>query len=195
MDYKESDGLNENLSNLAIVETIDITIRRKEPVPNEISNNSYKERKNFKIFRKNKLLPKERRHFIDMELVSVGDGVDNVLVENNTKDKESTQKQLKLMSDIGGVMGDVSGYKPYSISLEDDRDRDVNSFSFGISNEPFHESTLSVPEDDSQNTPAPGNKRKDHETLNGTGDNDDDDDDDLDDDDDDDQPKFAFSRT
>lgn len=195
IDEKESDGLNEGLNNLAIVETIDISIRRRKPVPYEI-NNSYKERKNFKIFRKNILLTNERKTFIDMQPIFVGDGVDNVFIENNTKDKESTQKQLKLMNDIGELMGDVSGYKPYSISLEDAHDRDVDSFSFGIRNEPLHEPTLFVPEDEVQkehdHTLTPGNKRNDNETRNGPVD----DDDDLgEDDDDDDQPKFAFSRT
>lgn len=192
MDEKESDGLNENLNNLAIVETIDISIRRIKPISNEISNNSYKEKKNFKTFRKNKLLTNERRNFIDMRPIFVGDGVDNAFIEKNTKDKENTQKQLKLMSDIGRVMGDVSGYKPYSISLEDDHDPDVDSFSFGIRNEPLHESTLFVPEDDTHrehdHTPTSGIKRNDNETRN-------DSDDDVDDDDDDDQPKFAFTRT
>lgn len=198
MDEKESDGLNENLNNLTIVETIDISIRRRKPVPFEISNNAYKERKNFKTFRKNKLLTNKRRNFIDMQPIFVGDGVDNVFIEKNATDKGSTQNQLKLMNDIGGDMGDVSGYKPYSISLEDDHDHDhdVDSFSFGIRNEPLRESTLFVPEDDIQreydHTPTPGIKRNDNETRD---DRDDDDFDDVDDDDDDDQPKFAFSRT
>lgn len=196
IDEKENDGLNENLKNLAIVETFNVSRRRRELVPIETRNTSYKERKNFKTFRKNKPLENDKRCLIDMQPVLVGDGISNVFIESN-KGKENTQRQLKLMDDIGGVMSEVNGYKPYSISLEEDNDNDVDSFSFQTSIKPIRESTLFVPEDDTQTeyNPTPstsGYMRHKSEVRNAPVHDDDDDDEDLDDDDD--QPKFAFTR-
>lgn len=197
IDEKENGDLNENLKNLAIIETFNVS-RRREPVPIEASNNSYKDRKNFKTFKKNKPLANDKRHLIEMQPVLVGNGISNVFIENN-KDKEYMQKQLKLMDDIGVVMNEVNGYKPYSISLEDDDDKDVDSFSFQTSMKPLPESTLFVPEDDTQteynrSLSTSGYELPKSEVHNTPVNDNQEDEEDLDDDDDDDQPKFAFSR-
>ena len=188
-----SQDIHDGLTNLAIVELVDIPLRsRKEQqlqqLPN--SNMAWRDRKDFKKFKKNiPLKSRVSRSFVEMELVDVdarapgSNSKRNVTIsqtmEELLRQEQRNRKQVvDLAKDFDGAMEDINGFNPGN---DDDGDNDNDSFSFR--NNSANQS-LFVSEDSQMNERNVGrvntNSRKvDYES---------------DDDSDDDQPKFGFSK-
>ena len=115
---EESDEVFENLSNLAIVEVVDVPIRRRKNVNKD---NVKTEGKNFKKFVKS--VPAKRqvlRPHIDMVI----EDTTNLLLP------KPKQKQTTMDEDFNGVMSDVRGYEPTLFVMDDDSEEESATQSF-----------------------------------------------------------------
>ena len=170
----DHDEVNEKLSNLAVVETMEVPPRKHI----ETDNNNYEGRVNFKKFKKNlKLGSVVTRSFVGF-------------TESNEESKPVPVNEInldpeeKMAQDFNGVMNDISGYNPNQNEFQEaDEDSDENGFSFSLGRQ---NSGLFV-EADSQKTEKPVTRTRKVQTKPVS-------EDDEDDEDEDDVPKFTFSR-
>lgn len=173
------DSLGEKLGDLAIVETVEMVLRKAPPESD--SSSRYKGRKNFKSFKKN--LPVKSnmtRSFIDVEAVKIDNEVQFISSykgQNKMAYAEAENAQKKLSTDFRGVMDDVRGFvPPTSTSVNEENVPDEDSFSFKS-----REQSLFVADDESQ--PTLRSVNVDYKAV------------DEEDDSDDDQPRFTFRRS
>lgn len=170
----DHDEVNERLSNLAVVETMEVPPRKHVETDN---NNNYEGRVNFKKFKKNiKLGSVVTRSFVGF-------------TESNEESKPvpvgetNLDPEEKMAQDFNGVMNDISGYNPNQNDFQDEEeDPDENGFSFSLGRQ---NSGLFV-EADSQTTEKPVTRTRKVQTKPVSEDDDDEDEDDV--------PKFTFSR-
>lgn len=170
---EESEGVAENLSNLAIVEVVNVPIRRRRKEYNEVDTPTTGG-KNFKKFVKS--VPVKRkisRPHIDMVI----EESTNVLLPKR-KNKQTTMDE-----DFNDVMSDVRGYEPNLFVPEDESD--------GAYEESTTQSFLTSQTNASN---ADRKRGRRHQPIDDDDLEDNDDDDDDDDEDDEDQPRFGFSR-
>ncbi|KAG7665663.1 uncharacterized protein J8A68_000869 [[Candida] subhashii] len=164
VDEKE---LQENLSNLAIVEVIDITIRPKRISPiTEDVNEKYKGRKNFKKFHKNISIKSNfARSYVPLETVSV---------DNEVELKSAGGGGHNVAAEFDSFMGQVKGFAPEEpmLFVQEESDSETEEQSV-FRNEP------------------PRSRPNAYEQRNNDNDVEVDDDDDEEEDD---QPRFRFSR-
>lgn len=210
---KDDFDVDEKLGNLAIVETVTIQLRRREPKANSDSN-KYSGRKNFKKFTKNQP-PKSNfaRSYLNLkpaDLNGLSMDYGNEFASNHHAD-ELLNIQKNLSKDFENTMNKVSGYRGLEATdIEDEKSDEEDgseSFSFkgrGLSGQLID--GLFIPDDsqlDSQNPrnnlgftagKAYGVSHHDGWLHNNVKDKSDDNDEDEDDDEDDDEPKFVFTR-
>ncbi|KAI5964551.1 hypothetical protein KGF57_001043 [Candida theae] len=172
---EEPEGVTQNLSNLAIVEVVDIPIRRSRSKYLNGADNVNTEGKNFKKFVKS--VPVKRqvtRPHIDMVI----EETTNLLLPKTKHNRQSTMDE-----DFNGVMSDVRGYEPNLFVADDESDDESTT-------QPFFTSQTNTSSGDGIRG------RRNHVPVNRVDRDDDAGDDDGDDDDDDeeDQPRFGFSR-
>ncbi|KAK6464583.1 hypothetical protein DFJ63DRAFT_81822 [Scheffersomyces coipomensis] len=194
VDELEQDSFADNLSNLAIIETIEIKLRTKEPKEyNSTINKDYNGRKNFKTFKKNQQLKnKVTRSFVEMDTIPVNAEISFVSFKKS--DYEAAEQRLT--EDFGKVMQSVKNIDPVknTLFIDDDDDDETGSFSFKPNNNNKEKSGSSANslfvDEESQSTaqPVPNRTTTRSTTYRNYYDDDDDDDDD------DDQPRFGFSR-
>lgn len=194
-DGLDEDSLPLNLSNLAIVETIEVKLRKVPVNSDELTSSfteKYKGRKNFKAFKKNmKLKPQVTRTYVGMGSYTVNNEI-NFASENKTAEGvEMLQGERQLTKDFSGHMLDVK-----RIDEDSDENEEVGTETFSFASKRHklrsQEPSLFVDEDSQPQEPTkPRAKSRSvatKTTLSHVHH-------DVDDDDDDNElPRFGFSR-
>lgn len=173
-----AESLGAKLGDLAIVETVEIELRKAPSTPH--TSDRYKGRKNFKAFKKNLAIKSNMtRSFIDLEAVKIDNEVQFITSYDGQSHAEVAKSEQKLSKDFQGIMDDVKGYvPPLSTSPNEEDGPDQESFSFRSG-----EQSLFVADDDSQPTLRSVNLN--HKEVANEEDSDEDDD----------EPKFTFRRS
>ncbi|KAI5968557.1 hypothetical protein CANMA_002302 [Candida margitis] len=177
---EESEGVTANLSNLAIVEVVDVPIRKRQREYEKATNATTTVGKNFKKFVKSVPVKRQQsRPHIEMVI----EETTNVLLPK-PKHKHTTTMD----EDFSGAMSEVRGYEPNTLFVpEDDSD--------GGYEESITQPFLMSQENASSTGRAPRlNYKSNHDDSSDGGGDDNEEEEEDDDDDDDDQPKFGFSR-
>ena len=103
---EDSEGIAENLTNLAIVEVVDVPIRRRRRENNTVATTKGK---NFKKFVKSVPMKRQKsRPHIDMVI----EETTNMLLPKLKQKSKQKQKHTAMDEDFNGVMSDVRGYEP-----------------------------------------------------------------------------------
>lgn len=166
-----NDTVLKDLSNLAIVETVDLPMRKPNKCPNDVDNEKYKGRKNFKKFKKN-VHVKSLRTYVPLETVQPGQNFQ--LLESSETYNAATATEIQLEKNFNGLMNEVTVMgNGLFVGESDTEDTPASIFT---DSRPVHEKESSVPE----------SNRYGFQNISV-----DDDDDDYDDDA---GPKFGFSR-
>ncbi|CAH2354165.1 hypothetical protein CLIB1423_14S03554 [[Candida] railenensis] len=189
-----SQDVHEGLTNLAIVESVDIPLRsRKEQQPQQQqqqpgSNMAWHDRKDFKKFKKNiALKSRVSRSFVEMELVDTDArapgsaprrnvSISQTMEELLRQEQLNKKKVVNLAKDFDGAMEDINGFNPGN---GDDNDNDSFSFRNDSTNQSLFVSEDSQTNEENSGRVNTNNRKVDYES---------------DDDSDDDQPKFGFSK-
>lgn len=169
----KDEEINGGMENLVIVEMVDIPMRN---VPNQVDNDRYAGRKNFKTFKKNmKVKSNVTRSFVDLEDASITEQAD--FVDDIAEPQISAEAQME--NQFNGFIKDVVVPEGNGLFVEDS------------DTEEMPESIFTSRTDSSRTTkPTSRPISKPRRTLY----NNDSDGGDDDDDDDDDGPKFGFTR-
>ncbi|KAI5962981.1 uncharacterized protein KGF55_002773 [Candida pseudojiufengensis] len=183
----------DDLSNLAIVEIVDMPMRNKnlqQPQTDQLSVDINVNVKNFKRFRKNKPPTQHKdRPIIEMTISDT-----NVFIPKSKK------KETTVDNEFEGVMDNVRGYNPTPLFVEDSDNEedeeesgpyDENGMS-SFKNFTSRGSTINTDNETTTNFNSATRITNSNKTPNDKYDDDEEDDDD--DEDNDDQPKFGFSR-
>ncbi|KAK6458311.1 uncharacterized protein RJT20DRAFT_30753 [Scheffersomyces xylosifermentans] len=198
IDDEEEESIRDDLSNLAIVETIEVKLR-EVPNPVEVTksfNEKYKGRKNFKTFQKNiKLKPNVSRTFVEMDTFAVNNEI-NFADFTPQHDSDPSKAEEQLSKDFTGHMSNVKALGYDEENLEEASETE-DQFSFrerngtNTSSEPM---SLFVDEDSQPTAPVKTKARTKRPARTKASYKEDIDDDDDDDADDNDMPRFGFSR-
>ncbi|KAK6202825.1 uncharacterized protein RJT21DRAFT_118901 [Scheffersomyces amazonensis] len=189
-----NDEVTKDLSNLVIVETIEIKLRERNP-PTDFESNvkrDYNGRKNFKKFKKNqKLKSNVTRSFVELTSIAANKEL-SLNITNHTLPEDAEEALGKDFDKYMETVKTMTPGKTLPFGLTDASDDDNDSFSFQSDksrSKPAQSSLFVDEESQSQSVPVVSKaktrtKAKAQAPIYY----------DDDDDDDDDQPKFGFSR-
>lgn len=130
-----SDDINEKLTNLAIIELVDLLKTKNSRVKSQAINPAWSGKKNFKQFKKNiPLKSRVSRSFVDMDVVNAdaripgkADMKISLGMQQELEIENRSRKQVvHLAHDFDGVMENINGYNPRNVESDNEND----SFSF-----------------------------------------------------------------